>query len=95
MKEQELLIRLLAQQPVFDAVLVVGEFHLFDTGQRQRLKVIAQFLLSIVPEDDPSRSPGGLTQTCDNDCSTDEEQIRGAIKTLYRNLKTSAETSQM
>ena len=51
--EQEFLFRLLAQQPVLDAVLVVGQLQLFDVGKRQRLKVVAQLLLSVVPEDDP------------------------------------------
>jgi len=51
--EQEFLFRLLAQDLVFDSVLVVDQLHLLYAGKLKRLKVVAQLLLGVVPEDDP------------------------------------------
>lgn len=34
-------------------------------------------------------------QSCDNDCMTDDEQVRGAVKVLYRALETSISEMKM
>ena len=51
--EEELQVRLCTQNPVLQAVFVVVQLEFLDTGKLQRLEVITQLLLGVVPEDDP------------------------------------------
>ena len=50
--DQELLLRLSAQQAMLDAEFVVLQHDLLDAGQRQRVELAAQFARVVVPEDD-------------------------------------------
>ena len=52
-EDQELLLRLLPQHPVFQPELVVGDLDLFHAVQRHRLELVPHVARGIVPEDDP------------------------------------------
>ncbi|TXT43480.1 MAG: hypothetical protein FD137_1818 [Spirochaetes bacterium] len=51
--EQEFLFRLLTQQSIFYAELIVRKLELLNVGKLKGLEFVAQFLLDIVPEYDP------------------------------------------
>ena len=50
--KQELLFRLLPQQPVLDAKLVVGELDLLHAGKLNRFEIRTELMARVVPEHD-------------------------------------------
>ena len=50
--EQEFLLRLFTQKLVLDPVFVIPEFQLRNVRQCQSLKLIPQFPLGVIPEND-------------------------------------------
>ena len=53
MIKQEFLRRLLAQDEMFDAILVIMTFDFLHARKDEGLILVTQFLLCVVPEDDP------------------------------------------